>query len=113
LNPPEPAWNEQIYEAGLRTQNYDKGFDEFVRKFDPDLATSATFAVVKGVHHDHGTVVYLTQESRRCSLLDTLHGLTDEKAMWYILQSWAKFQPRPNSPRSEPGRLLDPAEYSQ
>jgi hypothetical protein len=28
------AFNRRIQEAGLKTQNYDKGFDRFIRKFD-------------------------------------------------------------------------------
>jgi hypothetical protein len=30
----ERAFVERICEAGLRTQNYDKGFEKFVRKFE-------------------------------------------------------------------------------
>jgi hypothetical protein len=112
LNIDEHAWNEQIYEAGLKTQNYDKGLGRFVRKFDSDNEMSATFAIVKGVHQDHGSAIYYTQASRRCLLLDTLHGQTDEEAMWYTLQTLAKFQPRLNKPRTEPGQLFYPAEYS-
>jgi hypothetical protein len=108
----EHAWNEQTYEAGLKTQNYDKGLSRFVRKFDPALDLDATFAIVRGAHHEHGSAIYFTQESRRCLLLDTLHGLADGEAMSYTLQSWAKFQPRLNSPRDKPGRLFYPAEFS-
>jgi hypothetical protein len=39
------VWNSSIHEAGLRTQNYDKGFDRFIRKFDPDLPMSAIMAI--------------------------------------------------------------------
>jgi hypothetical protein len=58
------AWNQQIHDAGLRTQNFDEGFQRFVRKFDPDLEMSATLPIVKGAHHEHGTAAYLTQETR-------------------------------------------------
>jgi hypothetical protein len=92
--------------------DYDKGVERFVRKFDPEVEMNATFAVVKCAHSDHGSAIYFTQESRSCLLLDTLHGLTDEEALWYTSQSWAKSQPRLNSQRAEPGRLFYPAEYS-
>jgi hypothetical protein len=106
------AWNSEIYEACLKTQNYDKGLDRFVRRFDPNLPAEAIVAIVKGVHHEHGAAVLFTQENRRCLLLDTLHGLTDDEALWYTLHSWAKFQPRLKCPRREPGQLYYPAVYS-
>jgi hypothetical protein len=40
--PAQLAWNQGIYDAGLKTQNYDTGFERFVRKFGPDVA------IVKG-----------------------------------------------------------------
>jgi hypothetical protein len=56
--------------------------------------------------------VYVTQSTRRCLLLDTTYGLSDNEALWYTLLSWAKFQPRLKGPRTEPGQLFYPAEYS-
>jgi hypothetical protein len=106
------AWNSQIFEAGLETQNYDKDFERFVRKFHPDQGMESVIAIVKGVHHEHGTEIYFTQEKRRHLLLDTLYGLIDEEALWYTLHSWAKFRPRTNRPRQEPGQLFYPAFYS-
>jgi hypothetical protein len=111
VKPPQWAWNQQIYDAGLKTQIYDKGFERFVRKISPEVEMSATLAIVKGAHHEHGTAVYLTQETRRCLLLDTTHCLSDE-ALWYTLQSWASFQPRLKNPRETPGRLFYPSEFS-
>jgi hypothetical protein len=107
-----PVWNTRIFEAGLRTQNYDKGCDRFVGKFDPDTQVSAIIAIEKGAHFDHGTAIYFTQEKLRCLLLDTLYGLTDDEALWYTLQSWAKFQSRSLKPRKDPGQLFCPAVYS-
>jgi hypothetical protein len=69
-------------------------------------------AIVKGVHHEFGTVVLSTQENRRCLLLDTLHGLTEDETLWYTMHSWAKFQPRLQCPRQEQGQLYYPAAYS-
>jgi hypothetical protein len=67
----ERAFVESIYEAGLRTQNYDKGFENFVRKFERSEAMSATGAVLQGHRNDYGWAVYFTQGHRRCLLLDT------------------------------------------
>jgi hypothetical protein len=106
------VWNPAIYEAGLRTQNYDKGFDRFVRKFDPELPTEAVMSIAKGVHKEFGSAVLFTQENRRCLLLETLHEISEEEALWYTMFSWAKFQPRRQHPRQEPGRLYYPAQYS-
>jgi hypothetical protein len=58
------AWNKRITDAGKRTQNYDKGLDRFVRKFDPDQELVATIAIAKGVHQDHGLAVYTAQQKR-------------------------------------------------
>jgi hypothetical protein len=88
------------------------GLERFVQKFNPEIEMSATLAIVKGPHHEHGTAVYLMQEARRCLLLDTTHRLSDEEALWYTLLSWAKLQPRLKSPRVEPGQLFYTAEYS-
>jgi hypothetical protein len=44
----EHAWNEKIFESGLKTQNYDNGIGRFVRKFNPAEEISAIFPVVKG-----------------------------------------------------------------
>jgi hypothetical protein len=45
-----PIWNSRIYEAGSRTQNYDKGFERFVGKFNPDTPYKAVMAIESGVH---------------------------------------------------------------
>jgi hypothetical protein len=105
------VWNKEIFDAGLRTQTYDKGMDRFVRKFDPSQPVSAVIAIEPGCHFDHGTAIYFQQDKRRCLLLDTLYGLSDDEAFWYTPQSWAKLQPRLVLPRSEPGKLYFPAPY--
>jgi hypothetical protein len=56
----EKAFVERVYEAGLKVQNYDKGFDKFVRKFERNQAISATVALLEGHREDHGWAVYLT-----------------------------------------------------
>jgi hypothetical protein len=96
----------------LKTQNYNKGFERFVRKFNPEAKLEATVAIMQGVHHGHGTAVFLKQESRRCLLLDTTHGLADEDALWHTLMPWSEFQPRKKIPRQEPGKLYYPPVFS-
>jgi hypothetical protein len=98
--------------SGTRTQNYGKGLERFVGKFDPSVPVSATIAVEPGCHYDHGTAIHFQQDKRCYLLLDTLCGLTDDEALWYTLQSWAKFQPRHAMPRTEPGHLFFPAQYT-
>jgi hypothetical protein len=39
--PTPTAYNERIRESGLRTQNFAKSLDRFIRKFDPDVEMSA------------------------------------------------------------------------
>jgi hypothetical protein len=109
---PPGAWNSRIFDAALQIQNYYKGFERFVRKFDPDLRMESVITIVKGANHEHGTAVFVTQEKRRCPLLDTVHGLTDEEALWRTHLSWAKFQPSLKSPQLETGVLYYPAEHS-
>jgi hypothetical protein len=96
----------------LRTQNYDKSFDQFVRNFDPESEMSATVAVVKVSHGDQGWALYCTQDSRWCLSLDTVLGLTDDEAVWIALSAWATFRPRKASQRETPGQLFCPDEYS-
>jgi hypothetical protein len=42
------AANGAILEACLKTQNYDKGFDKFIRKFNPEEEMSAAVAIESG-----------------------------------------------------------------
>jgi hypothetical protein len=101
-----------ILDSGLRTQNYDKGLDKFVRKFDPTESMAATVAVHTGWQGDHGWAVHFKQGARRCLLLDTVDGLSSEEALWTALASWAKFEPRLSKPRRFPGRLFYPDDAS-
>jgi hypothetical protein len=102
------AIHQRIFEAGLRTQNYDKGLDKFVRKFEKNEAMSATVAVLSGWQGEHGWAVHVKQCPRRGLLLDTVNGLTDEEALWTALASWAEFNPRKASKRKFPGKLFYP-----
>jgi hypothetical protein len=113
-NPPKnpAAWNKEIFDAFLATQPYDKGLSRFTTMFKPDVGLSAITAIEPGCHHDHGCAIYFQQDTRRCLIMDTLFGLSDDEALWYTLQAWAKFQPRLARPRSEPGKLYFPSAYT-
>jgi hypothetical protein len=106
------AFNLRIQDAGLKTQNYDKGFDRFIRKFDPGEEMRATISIFQGQHRDHGWAVYITQQKRRCWLLDTTYGLSDDEALLIVLSAWASFQPRLEKPRVVSDRLFYPDAYS-
>jgi hypothetical protein len=85
------AFNQRIHDAGLTTQNCDKGLDQFIRKSDAYTEIQATMATVKGHHGGHGCATYFTQEKPRFLLLETTYGLSNEEALCAILASWAKF----------------------
>jgi hypothetical protein len=106
------AVHDRILEAALRTQNYNRGLDKFVRKYENLEAMSATLAIQKGRQGDFGWAIFMKQGSKRCLLLDTLDGLTDEEVFWTALTCWAIFKPRNDSPRKFPGRLYYPDEFS-
>jgi hypothetical protein len=59
LDPPDVsaqtmvATNGAILEACLKTQNYDKGFDKYIRKFEREEESSAVVAVEAGLQGDH------------------------------------------------------------
>jgi hypothetical protein len=48
------AAHDRILETALRTQNYDRGLDKFVRKYENLEAMSATLAIQKGWQGDYG-----------------------------------------------------------
>jgi hypothetical protein len=50
VRPTEPAYDLMIRGAGLKAKNYNKGFDQFIRKFDPDEEMLATMALFRGRH---------------------------------------------------------------
>jgi hypothetical protein len=108
----ERAFVERVYEAGLKTQNHDKGFDKFVRRFERNEGMSATIALLSGHRNDHGWAVYCTQGPRWCLLLDTEDGLTSEETLWTALAAWATFKPRKSSSRKYQGKLFYPTEAS-
>jgi hypothetical protein len=102
------ADNGAILDAGLRTQNYDKGFEKYIRKFNPEEESSAVVAIEPGWQGDHGWAVAFKQGPRRCLLLDRVDGFSDEEALWTALTAWVSFQPRLKTPRQLPGKLFYP-----
>jgi hypothetical protein len=54
----------------------------------------------------------VTQEKRRCCLLDTEFGLTDEERLWAALSAWTTFQPRKALSQKDPGLLHYPNKFS-
>jgi hypothetical protein len=60
-------------------------------------------AVAKGYYCDHGWAVYFTQESRRCCLLDTTFGLTDEEALGLL----SVHGPLSSRDKPDQGRIRD------
>jgi hypothetical protein len=104
--------NEAILEACLRTQNYDKGFDKFIRKFDSDQEMSAVVSIESGLQGDHGWAVAFKQGPRRCLLLDTTDSLSKDETLWLALSAWATIELRHKSRRQFPGTLYYPDEAS-
>jgi hypothetical protein len=108
----ERAFVERVYEAGLKVQNYDKGLDKFVRKFERNEAMTATVALLAGHREDHWWVVCFTQGPPRCLLLNTEDGLTSDETLWTALAARATFKSRNSSPRKYPWKLFYPTEAS-
>jgi hypothetical protein len=106
------AVHARLMETALRTQNYDRGLDKFVRKYENLEAMSATLAIQRGWHGDVGWAIFMKQGSKRCLLLDTTYGLTDDETIWTEMACWAVLKPRDDKPRKYPGRLYYPAQFS-
>jgi hypothetical protein len=100
--------NGAVLDAALRTQNYDKGFQKFVHNFDPAVEMTAVVAIEAGRQGDQGWAVVFKQGPRRCLLLDTTEGLSEEETLWVALVHWSSFQPRLSRPRLGPGELYYP-----
>jgi hypothetical protein len=114
LEPPQASpqdmasLNGAILDAALKTQNYDKGLNKYVRKFNPEEESSAVVVVESGRQGDHGWAVAFKQGPYRCLLLDTTDGLSEEETLWVALSAWATFQPRLTMPRQFSGKLYYP-----
>jgi hypothetical protein len=103
-----PAFILRIREAGLKTQNYDKGLDRFIRHFKDDEGSAATIAVVEGKQQDRGYAVFFEQNNRRCLVLDTMYGYMTEEVFWTAMTKWVNFRPQPDHPRKDPGSFSIP-----
>jgi hypothetical protein len=108
----ERAFVERVYEARLKVQNYDKGFEKFIRKFEKNEAMYSTVALLAGNRNDRGWAVFFKQGPCRGLLMDTVGGFTGNETLWTALAAWATFKPRRASPRKYPGKLFYPAEAS-
>jgi hypothetical protein len=106
------AVHERILETALRTQNYDRGLEKFVRKYENLEAMSATLAIQEGWQGDHGWVIFVKQGPKRALLLDTVDGLSAEEVLWTALECWAVFKPRSERVRKFPGRIYYPDQFS-
>jgi hypothetical protein len=106
-------WNKETFTAGLATQPYGTGLGKFAAKFRPSEPYSATIALEKGTHEEHGTAIYFEQGPRRCVLTRRVYGISGEDAFWYVMKDWAQFQPRSAKPRDNPGTLYYPPEYGR
>jgi hypothetical protein len=106
------AVHERILETAVRTQNYDRGLEKFVRKYENLEAMSATLAIQDGWQGDHGWAIFVKQGPKRASLLDTVDGLSMEEVFWTALACWAIFKPRSESVRKFPGRIYYPDQFS-
>jgi hypothetical protein len=62
------AYDWRIREAVLKSQNYDKGMDRFVRHDNPEEEPGAAISIQKGKFIDHGWAVYFKQDCLRCLL---------------------------------------------
>jgi hypothetical protein len=78
---------------------------------DPKTHSQKSLRIGNSVMN-HGPAQVLTQEKLSCLLLDTTYGLSYDEFLWTTLDSWASFQPRRAQPRTTPGRLYYPAEFS-
>jgi hypothetical protein len=82
--------------------------EKYVRKFNPEEESQAVLSIHTGWQGDHGWAVVFKQGPRRCLLLDTVDGLSDDEVLWSALAAWATFQPRLQNPRQFPGKLFYP-----
>jgi hypothetical protein len=69
---------------------------------------TAVVAIESGRQGDQGWAVAIKQGPRRCLLLDTTDGLSEEETLWVALAHWSNFQPRLSKPRQGPGELFYP-----
>jgi hypothetical protein len=106
------TWNKETFIHGLAAATYRVGTGKFAAQFKPGKPYSATIAIEKGIHNDHGTAILFEQPNRRCLVTRRLYDLSDEDTFWEVMKDWAQFQPKLAQPRVNPGQLFFPSEYS-
>jgi hypothetical protein len=97
---------------GLASEPYRIGTGKFAAQFKPGKPYSATIAIEKGVHGDHGTAILFEQANRRCLLTRRILDKTDEDTFWIVMKDWAQFEPRTAKPRVGAGQIFYPSAYS-
>jgi hypothetical protein len=108
------GYNRDTFLHGLAAAPYRTGLGKFAAHFKPDEPYSATIAVEKGVHGEHGVGIFFEQSTRRCLLTQRIieKDEDDEKVFWAVMRMWANFDPRLSRPRTDAGQLYYPAVYS-
>jgi hypothetical protein len=106
------AWNRDTFLEGLTAEPYRIGVGMFCAQFKPDRPYSATIAIEKGVHGDHGTAIFFEQANRRCLITRRILKCSDEDTFWIVMRDWAQFEPRMAKPRVSSGQIFYPSEYS-
>jgi hypothetical protein len=106
------GYNRETFSAGQEAYPYRTGIGKFVTKFKPDKPYSATIAIEKGVHEEHGTAIFFEQSTRRCLITYRYYGLNDEQVFWETFKEWARFEPRSAKPRQSAGQVYYPSAWS-
>jgi hypothetical protein len=106
------GYNRDTFVAGQEAQSYRVGVGKFAAQFKPDKPYSATIAIEKGVHGEHGTAIFFEQSSRRCSVTRRFYDLSDEEVFWWVLRDWANFEPKAAKTRRSSGQLYYPSAWS-
>jgi hypothetical protein len=105
-------WNKETFIHGLASIPYRVGTGKFAAQFKPGKPYSATIAIEKSVHNDHGAAILFEQANRRCLITRRIYDLSDEDTFWEVMKDWAQFQPKLAQPRVDPELLFYPSEYS-
>jgi hypothetical protein len=95
------AFNEQVRESALGTQNVDKGFAHYVSYFKPTELVYAAIQGEQGPQGEYGWVVYFQQGRHGCVLTGVVSGRPAEEeledAMWKACAELSSFQPVPGA----------------
>jgi hypothetical protein len=93
------AFNQEVRESTLETQNADKGFAHYVSHFKHRELVCAAIHVEQGLQGEYGWAVYFQQGRHRCVLTAVVSGRPSEEvlkdSMWKARAELANFQPMP------------------